>query len=44
MKQGKIINFPELKVVENDFEVNFEVELGTGCNLGTVLVSVNCNL
>lgn len=29
MKEGKIIKFPEIKIVDNDFEVDFEVELGT---------------
>lgn len=28
MKEGKIIKFPEIKIVEDDFEVDFEVELG----------------
>lgn len=28
MKNGKIIAFPEMKIVDNDFEVEFEVELG----------------
>ncbi len=27
MKEGKIIKFPEMKIVDDEFEVNFEVEL-----------------
>lgn len=27
MKEGEIIKFPEMKIVDNDFEVDFEVEL-----------------
>jgi hypothetical protein len=28
MKEGKIIKFPEIKIVDDDFEVDFDVELG----------------
>lgn len=29
MEEGKIIKFPEIKIVDSDFEIEFEVELGT---------------
>jgi hypothetical protein len=29
MKEGKVIKFPEMKIVDNDFGVDFEIELGS---------------